>query len=822
MSDIVLSSATRANLLALQNTTSLQGVVQNRLATGKKVNSALDNATNFFTAANFTNRSTSLTSLLDSMSTGVQTMQAANNGITSITKLVAQLRSTAQQALQSTGAFLSNAKVTSTSAVAGATAADLRGTAPAAAGSATATSSLSALTSGTKAAATSANQFASSVVNYSPATATSTGDFSTLADTVVATASATSATDFSSLSSGSSQIRLGATGGQIDTLTYDTTAGPGDNTKFASVSDLNNKLIALGNKVRVDTSAGGKVTFKSVDTSVAAISVDNGSGGAILAGVATSATRTDGAAIRVSDGTTTTTVYKDTSGNRPSSFTNASTLNSRLSAAGVNVSAALGGSGGTKLVLTGTGTANITVDNGSGGAVLGLGTTAYNHVDASTLSINDGTGTRTYTYDSAAAAGDPTKFNSIGDLNTKLAAANVKVKATNAGGALKLTGTDYTTNITIGGSLQTAAGLATSATATAGSILTLSDGTTTKTYTYDTSATGSDVTSFATVSDLGTKVTADGLKATATAGAGGNLKLSATDSTTTLSVGGTAQSGLGFGTTIAPTAGAAALQGKTLTFATSSGATTTVTFGDPATTPGSIKTLDDLNSKISSIGLSATIDGNGVFTFSTTAQTASQTFSISGTGTGTGTSFTTTASTTVTRGGTGADARDGFIVQYNNLLDQIDTLSKDAGFNGINLLAGDTLSLIFNETNTSRLDVAGTLASSSGLGLNKVSAQNFNDGDALNAVLSNVDRVSTQLSTQASRLGSNLAVMQTRQDFTKQMVNTLKVGSDNLVNADLNEEGANLLALNTQQQLSQQALSLATQSSQSVLQLLRG
>ena len=63
---------------------------------------------------------------------------------------------------------------------------------------------------------------------------------------------------------------------------------------------------------------------------------------------------------------------------------------------------------------------------------------------------------------------------------------------------------------------------------------------------------------------------------------------------------------------------------------------------------------------------------------------------------------------------------------------------------------------------------------------------------------------------------------QTRQDFTKQMVNTLQVGSDNLVNADMNEEGANLLALNTQQQLSQSALSLATQSAQSVLKLLQG
>ena len=127
MSDIVLSNATRNSLLSLQNTSALQQATQSRLATGKKVNTALDNATSFFTAQGFNNRASSLTALLDSVSNSVQTLKTADAGITSITKLIAQLKSTAQQALQSPSAYTSQATIASTSPFAGASAADLRG-----------------------------------------------------------------------------------------------------------------------------------------------------------------------------------------------------------------------------------------------------------------------------------------------------------------------------------------------------------------------------------------------------------------------------------------------------------------------------------------------------------------------------------------------------------------------------------------------------------------------------------------------------------------------------------------------------------------------
>src|SRR5260370_12633493 len=102
MSDIVLSSGVRANLLQLQKTAELISNTQTKLATGKRVNTALDNPINFFTAQGLSNRASDLGNLLDSMSSGISTIQAASNGITSITKLVQSAQALASQAMQTT------------------------------------------------------------------------------------------------------------------------------------------------------------------------------------------------------------------------------------------------------------------------------------------------------------------------------------------------------------------------------------------------------------------------------------------------------------------------------------------------------------------------------------------------------------------------------------------------------------------------------------------------------------------------------------------------------------------------------------------------
>ena len=101
MSGIVLSASVRQNLLSLQSTASLLATTQNRLATGKKVNSALDNPTNFFTAQGLDNRASDISNLLDGIGNGIQVLQAANTGITSLQKLVDSAKSIASQVLQS-------------------------------------------------------------------------------------------------------------------------------------------------------------------------------------------------------------------------------------------------------------------------------------------------------------------------------------------------------------------------------------------------------------------------------------------------------------------------------------------------------------------------------------------------------------------------------------------------------------------------------------------------------------------------------------------------------------------------------------------------
>src|SRR5437868_12954403 len=124
MSGIVLSAAVRQNLLSLQNTAELLSTTQNRLASGKKVNTALDNPTNYFTAQGLDNRASDINNLLDGIGNGVQVLQAANTGLTSLQKLVDTAKSIANQVLQTTTGYTTKSSATS-SALAEGTAGDL-------------------------------------------------------------------------------------------------------------------------------------------------------------------------------------------------------------------------------------------------------------------------------------------------------------------------------------------------------------------------------------------------------------------------------------------------------------------------------------------------------------------------------------------------------------------------------------------------------------------------------------------------------------------------------------------------------------------------
>jgi flagellin-like hook-associated protein FlgL len=159
--------------------------------------------------------------------------------------------------------------------------------------------------------------------------------------------------------------------------------------------------------------------------------------------------------------------------------------------------------------------------------------------------------------------------------------------------------------------------------------------------------------------------------------------------------------------------------------------------------------------------------------------------------------------------------------QFDDLRTQINELAKDTGYNGKNLLNGDSLEVVFNEKSgsaKSKLDITGVTFDSAGLGI-AASTGNFATEGDISTAQDNLTGALTKLRTQASKFGSNLSTVQTRQDFTNGLIGTLEAGSDQLVVADTNAEAAKLLALNTRQQLSSTALSLASQADQGVLRL---
>jgi len=173
----------------------------------------------------------------------------------------------------------------------------------------------------------------------------------------------------------------------------------------------------------------------------------------------------------------------------------------------------------------------------------------------------------------------------------------------------------------------------------------------------------------------------------------------------------------------------------------------------------------------------------------------------------------------------GNTVRTNLVTQFNQLKDQLDKTAADSSFNGINLLQGDALKLFFNENSTSSLTIQSTNTagvSSSTLSIGSSTNAEFQSNTQLDSRLQTLQTALTTVASQASAFGSNLSVVQNRQDFTKNMINLLQTGGDSLVLADSNEEGANMLALQTRQQLSIAALSLANSSNQSVLRLFGG
>jgi len=173
-----------------------------------------------------------------------------------------------------------------------------------------------------------------------------------------------------------------------------------------------------------------------------------------------------------------------------------------------------------------------------------------------------------------------------------------------------------------------------------------------------------------------------------------------------------------------------------------------------------------------------------------------------------------------TNAGTLNATRSALAVQFDQIRTQITSLATDASYNGQSLLNGDGISVKFNETSTSTLVINGVSSTAAGIGL-LASTNTWQTDKDVNDALATIVTAAATLKVQAFGFSPNTASIQSRLDFTKSLINTLKTGADSLVMADTNEEGANLLSLQTRQQLAVTALSMATQNDQAVLSLFR-
>jgi flagellin-like hook-associated protein FlgL len=316
-----------------------------------------------------------------------------------------------------------------------------------------------------------------------------------------------------------------------------------------------------------------------------------------------------------------------------------------------------------------------------------------------------------------------------------------------------------------------------------GNTITVNDGTTTHTYTVVAAGTE-------TVGDLINSINGDAALKVSASLVNGALTLTADDNTTGITIGGSGTIA-GLATQAVPTAVLAA------------------------------KTVDQL---VSDINTNAALTDKIVASNDSgklrIQNLSTQPLTVTGVTNGAATGGTSVANIA------GNDTRTNLAQQFNTQRDQLDKFSDDAYFNGVNLLRGDKLKLVFNENGSSSLDIQARDKDGAPVSINNAYLQipsllpaDLDSDASIDEQLATLGKALEAIRSQASNFGSNLSIVQNRQDFTKKMINTLQTGADNLVLADSNEEGANLLALQTRQQLSTTALSLSAQADQAVLRL---
>ncbi|MEM9206277.1 MAG: flagellin [Pseudomonadota bacterium] len=784
MSDITLSSAVRSNLLSLQSTADLLSSTQNKLATGRDVNSALDNPTNFFTSSSLNSRSSDLSRLLDGISNATQTIEAADNGIEAITSLVESAQASARQALQTPGRSTVTELAGSTSATFDPTSnARVVGARGAGLGDLNADA-------GAADQITIANDRANAAV-------TLTGTIATVTDTSTDQLSVAGLADTDTLT-----IEIDDGSSALKTLNISFTAtgtiassGTGDSRTInvnvnQTVDTLTTEIAAQldavsgGTSVVNETGTGTAFTLVAENNAVESIRVTGDSVATLTSlglqaqGTQVGANAEDriitrnadlDALVGAGDTLSVGTVDPGT-GN----FTTTGTANFDATAGGVKTKAGL------EAALN---NGNI-VDAASGTGVIDID--LANSTDArNSLRFVQGAG------DGALAAlGLGNDGGGLTDQRTEAASNLITQGAVDASESLTFTfGNDTAQTVNFG---------------------------------YG----NGEVSSISELNQALSALTGGTASVRTTAGAGGaqrgDITIESDSPDDVVRINSTTGTAATFGLTtgefsnLVGGTGAPLSQGDSISFQIGASPANQITFGTGA---NEVNTFNELQSALTNIsGAQAEVDDQtGAITISSEDSSQPITFGESGGTIGDAFGLTAGVTSPVT---TDSSTRANLETDFNELLSQIDELARDASFNGNNLLQSDDLTVIFNEDGSSSLDIDGVDFDTGGLGVNRITGLNtFQEDSNIETTLGQLDGAITALRDQAAQFGSNLSVVETRRDFTTNLINTLETGAANLVNADLNEEGANLLALQTRQQLSTTALSLSAQADQNVLRL---
>ena len=802
-SDVSLSKAVRSNLLSLQNTAQMMDKTQQRLATGNKVNSALDNPSNFFTASALNSRAADMSNLLDSMASGIKVIEAANNGITALTKNLESMQSTLRQARQDKSFQTKSFEVGDLTKI------SLAG-----------------------------GQFGDLGVDISLATATVPGVKSQLTTAAASAYLGPQSTTASETGAGArSVISLNGGFAQNDVFTVAgvsvtvTDAAPDATNIAADISAALAGSASTAGKYTVSVGTGGnagKIIVETVDTSAAAASINFDPDNNPATGV--------GAAIK---GTT--------------SF-NYSAVPGSINVAG-------------QTIATGANFADF-VTNLQAGAAAGK----YTVEADSTTGLIKLTNTE-YGATVPTVTGIPTNVPGV--------AREDNIQITTAAAA--------NDTFTIDGETYTFATTPADADATAAALRTWIAGNATLSAKYTVAGTAANVRlvekagpngfqlGAPVISKTGTIVNANTIPVAGTATVNGRTDVTGVVGA---SVEGVAAEKATF---------TVSYDGKTANISiggVKGGVGSVVNALDIKNWQDA--TIASVNADLEAAGITgveAKFDTDGKFslvaktaeakTLAVSGTDAVSLFGINGVNTGVAEKSQLNATKTVDKfvelinrdhgskvrasndngklrienlstqelnvgidlNGNdaivgskieGNSVRANLSKQFNELRDQLDKLSDDSSFNGINLLRGDKLKITFNESGTSSIDIQakdknGNIRgiNASNLGVDSLAAEDLDTDEKIDAFLSKLSSALTELRSQASSFGSNLSSVENRQSFTKNMINTLETGAANLTLADTNEEAANLLALQTRQQLSSSALSMASQQDQAVLQLLR-